>query len=157
MSELVNEEDFAPKTCLSKKCSALSEYIKETSLRIDLEKQIKTLKKQNASYKEAVGSLLVAIQDLLTPQYPAINFLRERLRSIPKVAQAYYFLTEDVINLWIITKEEDFEAEKKIADALVDLMSIFKNLRFDFMIIPNSDACLHETMPENSKIIVSGT
>ncbi|MEM2970898.1 MAG: hypothetical protein QW270_00535 [Candidatus Bathyarchaeia archaeon] len=151
------ESEHVPRECLSRKCVALSEYFRESALRIDLERQNKKLKKQNALYRKAVDSLLASIKELLHPYYPAINLLRERLKEIPKVTQAYYFVTEEVINLWIITEEENFETEMKIIENLRELFSVFRNLLFDFMIIPRDDIPLEEIIPANSQLIFSRT
>lgn len=158
MSVLTEEETRAkqiPRACLSRKCNAISGYFREESLRIDLERQNKKLKKKNALYREAIDSLIGSIKDLLHPHYPAINLLREKLTNIPRVIKACYFVTDAVINLWIITEEEDFEAEMQIASALRELFSIFENLRFDFMIIPKYDMRLEEVIPEDSQMIFS--
>ena len=155
--EVEIEEDYVPKICLSRKCGLLSGYFKEANLRINLEDQIRELKEQKAEYENAMDSLLSMVRELLSPHYPAINFFREKLANIPQVTQAHYFVTDQVINLWIITGEEDFEAELQIADSLVELMRIFKNLRFDFMIIPNYDMAIEQIVPEDSQIIYPRT
>ena len=157
IDEEVETEEHIPKICLSRKCDALSRYFREANLRINLEEQNRRLKEERALYKNAMDSLLAMVKELLSPNYPAINFLRERLKNIPEVTQAYFFITDQVINLWIVTKEEDFEAEMKIADILGELISVFSNLRFDFMIIPRYDIALNEVAPEDSQVIFSRT
>ena len=149
------EEDHVPKICLSKKCGLLSGYFRETNRRINLEDQIRELKERKAEYENAIDSLLSMVKELLSPDYPAINFFREKLANIPQVTQAHCFVTDQVINLWTIIEEEDFEAEMQIADSLVELMRIFKNLRFDFMIIPKYDMAIEQIVPEDSRIIYS--
>jgi len=155
IDEEVETEEHIPKICLSIKCDALSRYFREATLRIDLERQIRKLKEERSSYRDAIDCLLAMVKELMSPNFPAVNFFRERIKDIPKVTQAYYFVTNEVINLLVITEEEDFEAEMEIADTLVELMSLFKNLRFDFMIIPKYDTRLDEIVPKDSQVIFS--
>ena len=155
--EVEIEEDHVQKICLSKKCSLLTGYFRETNRRINLEEKNRELREQNSIYKHAMDSLLGVIKELLNPNYPALNFFREKLMNTSQVTQAYYFVTDQVINLWIITEEEDFDAEMQIADSLVELMRIFRNLKFDFMIIPKYDIPIEQIVPENSQIMYSRT
>jgi hypothetical protein len=143
------------KRCLTRKCSALSGYIRESNLRINLERQNRKLAEQNSIYKKAIDSLIAMVGELLSPHYPVTNFLREHLQDIPRVTKAYSFITDNVINLWIITEEEDFEAEMEIADTLRELFSVFRNLSFDFMIIPRYDMNMEEAVPKDSQVIFS--
>lgn len=153
--EAVIGKKYVPKICLSRKCGLLSGYFREANLRINLEDQIRELKEQKVEYKNAMDTLLSLVKELLSPNYPAINFFRERLANIPQVTQAHCFVTDQVINLWTIIEKEDFEAEMQIADSLVELMRIFKNLRFDFMIIPKYDMAIEQIVPEDSQIVYS--
>ena len=139
--------------CLEEECPVLKGYLRESALRMDLERQNKKLKEEIALYRKAVDSLLKSIKELLHPHNPAIIFLRERLKKIPKVTQAYYFVTDNVINIWIEIEEEDYEVEMKIIEILRELFYIFRNLLFDFMIVPKGDVSLKEFMPENYQTI----
>lgn len=151
------KEDYVPKICLSRKCGLLTGYFRETNRRINVEEKNRELREQNSIYKHAVDSLLGLIKELLNPNYPAINFFKEKLMNISQVTQANYFVTDQGINLWVITEEEDFDAEMQIADSLVELMRIFRNLKFDFMIIPRYDIPIEQIVPKNSQIMYSRT
>jgi len=151
----VTRKKHVPKNCLSRKCGLLSGYFRDANLLTNLEDQIRGLKEQKVEYENAIDSLLSMVKELLSPNYPAINFFREKLANIPQVTQSHYFVTGQVINLWTIIEEEDFEAEMQIADSLVELMRVFRNLRFDFMIIPKYDMTIEQIVPEDSQIIYS--
>jgi len=153
LKESLSGDEVIRKSCLEKECPALRRYFRESVLRMDLERQNRKLKEENALYREAVDSLLRSIKELLHPYSPAIIFLRERLKEIPKITQAYYFVTDDVINIWIEIEEEDYEAEMKIIENLRELFYIFQNLLFDFMIVPKGDVPLKESMPEDYQTI----
>lgn len=158
MTVLEEEEDRSKEVlevCMSKKCAALSGYFRESALRMDLERQNEKLREQNVLYRKAISTLLSSIRELLHPYCPAINFLRERLKDVPKVTQVFYFITDNVVNLWIITEEEDFETEMKIVENLRELFSIFRNLLFDFMIIPKGETPLEELIPQNAERVFS--
>lgn len=150
-----NSEEFIPKVCLSTPCKAIKEYFRETSLRIDLERQNREIREENALYQEAISSLLNVIKNILTPNFPANNLLREKLKNIPNVINAYTFVNNDVINYWIIIEEENFEDELEIADAFRETLSVFNNLLFDFIIIPRQGVSLEKIVPKNSQLIYS--
>ena len=57
----------------------------------------------------------------------------------------------------MVADGEDFETEMEIADAFRELMSIFRNLRFDYMVIPKSDIPLDEIIPKDSVVVYSKT
>jgi hypothetical protein len=57
----------------------------------------------------------------------------------------------------VVADGEDFETEMEIADAFRELMSIFRNLRFDYMVIPKSDIPLDEIIPKDSVVVYSKT
>lgn len=155
VTKQITLEDFSPEKCMTKKCSVVSGYLKEINLRINVEKQNKELVKENALFQEAINSLLLMVRDLVTPNYPAMEFLQQKLVDIPEVVQTYSFVRDEIINLWIITQYEDFEAEMKIADSMRQLLSVFRNIRFDYMVIPKYDASLEDAVPQDSKLIYS--
>lgn len=150
MSTLEKKLIVAPEVCLSRKCGLRGEYFRETLRREKLEKQLERVTAENQKYKRAVTVLLSSIGDLLKPDHAALNLLRERLFPIPEVTGLHYFVSDGVINLWIVTREENFEIEMRIADSLVELFSIFRTLRFDFVIIPRYDLSLEEILPSES-------
>jgi hypothetical protein len=41
----------------------------------------------------------------------------------------------------------------KIADSIRQLMAIFRNIRFDYMVIPNYNSALEDVIPQDSKLI----
>ena len=158
MSTILKEEEVGvPRICLAMKCRAKTEYFREASLRIDLEQQLARMTRENEIYKDAVNSLLVRVSELLRPDYPALNFVRERLHNMREVAKVLYFLTEDIINIWIVIDEENFEVEMKIARTLRELASVFRNLRFDFMVIPTHETPLESLIPNDTKTLYSRT
>jgi hypothetical protein len=157
LAELETENVRVPQPCFSRKCGAMSGYIKESNLRINLERQNKKLKEQNVLYKTATGSLLAMIKDLLSPNYPAVNFVRERLRDISAVSKAYYFVSDAVVNLWFFTEKEDFDAEMRIADTFCELASIFTNMRFDLMVIPKAQTQAENLLPSDIELFFSRT
>jgi hypothetical protein len=151
----VTSGDFSPEKCITKKCSAVSGYVKEINRRINVEKQNKELVKENALYQEAIDSLLLMVRDLVTPNFPAMEFLQQKLVNVPEVTQTHKFVRDEVINFYIITQFEDFNAEMKIADSIRQLISVFKNLRFDYMVIPKCDMNLDDIIPKDAKLIYS--
>jgi len=151
MSISQEEQLITPRGCLSRRCDLRSAYFRETFRVEKLEKQLERVSREKEMYEKAAVSLLTTIKDLLKPDYAALNLLRERLFPIPEVAALYYCVSDGVINLWIITPEENFEAEMKIADSLAELFSIFRNLKFDFMIVPRYDMKIEEIVPSGSK------
>jgi len=154
--EVIGQNDeFFPQTCISKKCLTMRQYIKEVNRRINVDKQNKMLLKENILYQTALDSLSAMIRDLVNPNYPAIEFVRERLSDITKVYKAYYFVSEDIINIWVVTEDEDFDSEIEIADMFRELMVIFKNLKFDYMVIPKYNIALEEIMPKEATVIYS--
>lgn len=145
------EEGVIPRICFTKRCAVKSEYFRETVLRASLERQLKKVREENELYRNAVGALLVGIRELLTPDNAVLNLLRERLCHVEEVTEIYYFVTNEVINMWIAIKEENFEVEMEIAEILCELTSTFRNLRFDFMVIPKYDMPIEEFLPQNIK------
>jgi len=154
LEENPSKTKVIPNICLEEGCPALKGYFRESVLRMDLERQNKKLREENAYYRKAIGSLLKSIKELLHPHNPAIRFLRERLKDIPEVTQAYYFVFNDVINIWIEIEEEDYEVEMKIINSLRELFYIFSNLLFDFMIVPKGEIPLEKLVPVDRQIIL---
>ena len=147
--------DAVPKNCLATKCKAMNEYFKETNLRINLERQNREIKEQNIMYQEAISSLLNMIKGMFTPNFPANNLFREYLQNIMNVNSAYSFINNEVINYWVIIKEENFKTELEIANAFRQVVLIFRNFLFDLMIIPKQGLSLEDIVPANSQLIFS--
>lgn len=154
MSTVEWEKKIVPKVCFSKECAIKSEYFREAVRGVDLEKQLKKIRKENMLYRNAMNALLLGIKELLTPDNAVLNLLRERLYHVKEVTDIYYFVTNEVINIWIAIKEENFEAEMEIAEILCELTSTFRNLRFDYMVIPKYDMALEEYLPQGIKKIL---
>jgi len=152
---ILEEIPEIPEGCLSRRCNVRSLYLRETLQREELERELEKVTVENEIYKKAVALLLSSIKDLLKPDHVALNLLKERLLPIIEVSSLHYFVVDGVINLWIITREENYEAEMKIAESLADLFSLFRNLRFDFMIIPKYDLRLEEVLPSESITVFS--
>ena len=150
--ELLKDEVIR-KSCLEEECPALKSYFKESNLRIDLERQNEKLKEENALYRAAIASLLEALKEALHPRSPIINFLKEQLNKIPQVTQAHYFVTDNVVNIWIEIEKDDYEIEMRVIKTLHELYRIFRNLLFDFMIVPRNDVSLREMLPEDHRTI----
>jgi len=144
-----------PKECLTKECGLKGLYFREAIYREDLERQLRRVTAQKERYRRATVALLSEIKELLSPDHAALNLLRERLNPINEVCGLYYFVSEGIINLWVIVNEDNFEVETKVAEYLSELFSIFRNLRFDFMIIPRDDLDLSEILPSGSRKVFS--
>jgi len=155
MSTIKETEILTPRKCLSERCELRSAYLRETLRAETLKKQLQRVTEQNEAYKKAVTTLLSNISDLLKPSNSALVLLKERLFPLPQVSSLYYFVSDGVINLLIITQEEDFETEMRIAESLTELFSVFSDLRFDFMIIPKYDLDIKEILPSMSKKLFS--
>lgn len=157
MSVIKEEEVGVPRICLSIKCKAKSEYLREATLRINLERQLAKITEENSLYKDAISSLLASVNELLRPDYPAFIFLREHLQNTKEVVGVSYCFTDDVINIWIVIDEENFEVEMKIAETLRELLSLFRNLRFDFIVIPKYETHLESLIPNDARMLYSRT
>lgn len=153
MSAVESEKGIIPKVCFSRECTLKSEYFRTALRKVNLEKQLKKLRKENTLYKAAMSALLLEIKELLTPDHAVLNFLRERLCHIEEISDICYFVTNEVINFWIAIEEEDFEVEMEIAEILCELTSTFRNLRFDYMVIPKYDTSLEEYLPQGTQRI----
>jgi hypothetical protein len=92
LTEQTNSGGFSPEKCMTKKCPACSGYVKEINKRINVEKQNKELVKENALYQKAIDSLALMVRDLVTPNYPAMEFLNQKLGDIPQVIHTYSLL-----------------------------------------------------------------
>ena len=88
---------------------------------------------------------------MLTPDHAVLNLLRERIHHVKEVTDIYYFVTNEVINIWTAIREENFEVEMEIEEILCELTSTFRNLRFDYMVIPKYDMALEEFLPQGIK------
>jgi len=158
MSVIPEEEEIGvPRICLSMKCGAKTEYLREASLRVNLEHQLTKITTENKIYKDAIDSLLASVNELLRPDYPALIFVKERLQDMREVVELSYFLTDDIVNIWIVIDRENFEVEMKIAETLRELASVFRNLRFDFMVIPKHETPLESLIPNDGKTLYSRT
>lgn len=147
------QEEKTTTECLARSCKIKSEYFREAIRRSSLEKELRRITRENELYKKATNLLMLEINDLLKPNSAAIKFVKESLSKMPEVDSSYYFVKNEVINIWIITKEENFEAEIKIAEILRELLHIFENLRFDFMVIPKYEIKLKEILSSDSEKI----
>lgn len=148
---LIQEKTIAE--CLARSCKLKSEYFKEAVRRASLEKELRRITRENKFYKSAMNLLMVEVNELLKPNSAAIKFVKENLAKIPEIDSVYYFVKNGIINIWVMTKEENFEAEMKIADTLRELLYIFESLRFDFMVIPKYEMKLEEILSPDSKKI----
>jgi len=147
------EKIIEPKKCLSRRCGIRSLYFREAVERVSLERELERVTRQNQFYKEAVNTLLVELRELISPDNAALTMFKDRLSSIPGFLDAYYFVSDGVINIWTIIEKEDIDAEMKIAEAQCDLLYIFQSLRFDFMVIPKYDQDVSGFLPSEAKKI----
>lgn len=128
-------------------------FLRELTLREYSEAISARLKKENKFYRNAIKSILSEIKELTKPNHAAMNFIRMELQDEPEILNAYYFVRDDVINIWAIIKKENLDIEGKVAEALGKMFSIFQNLKFDFMIIPIQHLKLNDFLPSDSKRI----
>jgi len=135
--------------CL-RRCEFRSAYFREAVRYVNLERELERVTEQNELYKKAISLLLLEIKELLEPNYAALNLFKKRMSLIPEVTGVYYFIQNEVINIWTIIEKENFDVEMKIAESQCELLSIFQNLRFDFMVIPRCDRRLEDILPPNS-------
>lgn len=135
--------------CLSRKCEIRSFYFREAVAKINLERRISKLTRENKRYREAIDFLLAEVKELIKPQHSALTFYKRSLSDMTQVVGIYYFVTNEVINIWTILEKENYEVEMKIAKAQSELLSIFQGLRFDFMVIPKNGQKLEDIIPSN--------
>ena len=149
------EISVVPRICLARECGLKTLYFREVVHAEELLKQLERVTKKNQIYREAIASLLSSVKELLKPDHAALNLLKERLSSVAEVLGVYYFVKNEVITLWVLIKEENFEAEMEIADSLAELFSVFRNLRFDFMVVPVYDMEIKKILPHEAEMVFS--
>lgn len=155
MTTYEKEIPVVPRTCLARECGLKSLYLKETVRAEKLLKQLQRITEKNEIYRKAIDSLLSSVKELLKPDHAALNLLKERLTPVEEVLGLYYFVSNEVINLWILIREENFEAEMEIADSLGELFSVFRNLRFDFIVVPLYNMEINKILPREMKKVFS--
>jgi len=91
----------------------------------------------------------------LKPDHVILNLLKDRLSEMSDVLSLHYLISDGVINLWIIIREENFETEMRIAESLAELFRLFRDSRFDFMIVPKHDLAVDEYLPSGKSTVFS--
>lgn len=149
------ELEVSPAECLAKRCDVRRMALRKTIEVEELEEQLRRVSKEKELYEEAVVVLMSTIKEMLRPDHAALNLLKGRLAGIPEILALHYFVSDGVINIWIVTKEENLKIEMEIADSLAELFHVFRNLRFDFMIVPKHDLDPQELLPSDSIAVFS--
>lgn len=128
-------------------------FLKELVLREHFEEISTKLKKENEFYRNAIKSVLNGIKKMITPNHAVMNFLRTELKDELEILNAYFFVRDDVINVWVIIKNENLDVERMTAEVLGKMFSIFEDIKFDFMIIPIQGLKKEDILPLDSKKI----
>lgn len=158
MEKIIDLGDFKWKVPNVLKCPYSKDIIcyplaKEVEHRLSVEHELKEVGHEKREYEKAFNSLFSTISKLLEPTNAAFNLFIERISQILDVEEVYVFMAEDAIDIWTITKKRNFDAEEKIIEAECEIMRIFRDIDFDFMILPREGRNLKEILPSNGKRI----
>lgn len=80
----------------------------------------------------------------------ALKHYVDRLEEIPELEAVYLIKKEDILDIWTIITESNLEVEEKIANVQCELLRIYENLDFDFMIFPRFGANIVELLPNDA-------
>lgn len=83
----------------------------------------------------------------------ALKHYVERLAGIPELEFIYLIRKEDILDVWTIISESNLEVEEKIANVQCELLRIYENLDFDFMIFPRFESNIDEFLPNDAEKI----
>jgi len=149
MSQIEKLKPFSTE-CLAQPCKLRSLFLRETIRREKLERQIETLEKENEAYREAIEVILSGIRNRIRPDIIPLVMLKERLEKMKNARGLFYLVREKTIYFWIFIGNEDPETELILAQELSNIFSTFRDMRFDFIIIPLNGMEIEDLLPLNA-------
>jgi phage terminase large subunit GpA-like protein len=91
-------------------------------------------------YEEVIASLSQVMLEMAKGNAPVFIFLREELSKIKQVTSIYYDILEDEsFDMWVVIKESDLNVEREVSQIFRKSLKAFRNIDFDFMILPKID------------------
>lgn len=123
------------------KCDLRCQLEDERGKRVILESRVE-------EYKNDFANVLRQVVESF-----ALRHYVDRLEEIPEVESIYLIRKEDILDIWTIITESNLEVEEKIANVQCEILRIYENLDFDFMIFPRFGSNIDEFLPNNAKKI----
>lgn len=119
-------------------CGLRLELEEERGRRVELEKNIE-------QYRNDFYKILHNVTETL-----ALRHYADRLSSICEVEAIYWVRKEEALDIWTILSEGNLQIEEKIAGVQCELMRIYGDLEFDFMVVPRFETEVDEILPRNA-------
>lgn len=77
----------------------------------------------------------------------------DRVPTDPRVEHVYWFSEDDVLKVWIVIPELDFDLQDKIYDAQMFFMEKLPEYQCDFSVIYRLDRPLADIQPQGARMV----
>ncbi|WP_287588255.1 hypothetical protein [Candidatus Borrarchaeum sp.] len=114
------------------------------------EHELREIKEKLGEYKTVTKMLFEIINRTLLPYNAVLNIYSEKISKIKEVEAVYIFLRDNVIDIWTIIKEDDFDVKRKIAEVQGEIVDVFQEVLFDFLILSKEDIEADQSLLEDS-------
>lgn len=123
-------------------------FLSTCDLRFELEKEKGkriVLASRIEEYKNDFAQVLRRIAETL-----ALKHYVDRLLDFSGLEAVFFIKREEILDIWTIISESNLNIEERIAKVQCELMRIYENLDFDFMVLPRGEIDIEKLLPKDA-------